>query len=126
MGMSDTKTLRFSFGRLHCGSVRHFLQTTQMKWPDIRFIESDGWIERDFAVFGPTEKVNAIERSIDDWCARMLAAERVRAVEEQKREEARKVRQEEFNKTLFAVFLVLAVFGIFAAIINIFFTPPLT
>ena len=87
MSMSETDTLRFSFGRLHWREVRHFLQTAQLEWPDIQFVESDGWLARDFAVFGPTEKVEAIRRSVGTYCDRLDEAKRKRAIKQKKQEE---------------------------------------
>lgn len=98
MSVSETETLRFSFGRIHWRAVRHFLQTTQLEWPDIRFVESDGWLARDFAVFGPTEKVEAIRRSIETYCDRLDAAERKRAIQEQKQDEQRRQAKEASNR----------------------------
>ena len=60
-------TMTIEVGRLLCGQVRHFLKTCRFKGIDIMFLESDGWIERDFIISGTSEDLKVVKRSLDVW-----------------------------------------------------------
>ncbi len=34
---------------------------------DIMFMESDGWIERDFVISGSDNDINIVRASLDNW-----------------------------------------------------------
>ncbi len=61
------KTIEFTAGRLICGHVRNFLKKCQFKGMDIMFMESDGWIERDFVISGSDNDINIVRASLDNW-----------------------------------------------------------
>ena len=60
-------TLTFTVGRMLCGSVRDFLKETQFKGAAIDWIESSGWLERQFVIRGDFETLHKIRTQILQW-----------------------------------------------------------
>lgn len=60
-------TLKIRAGRLFCGTLRDFLSECKFNGIDIRWIESSGWLERDFIIKGNSEVVLRIKQSLDKW-----------------------------------------------------------
>lgn len=60
-------TIKFSAGRLLWGSIRDFLRECQFKGLEIEWIESSGFIERDFIIKGPSDTLITIKMALDKW-----------------------------------------------------------
>ena len=60
-------TLKFTVGRLLCGQVRDFLKECEFRGLGIRWIESSGWIEREFVIRGEPEALRKIHRAFQKW-----------------------------------------------------------
>ena len=60
-------TIDLKVGRLYWGKVRSFLNECKFKGMDIDFIESDGWLQRDFIVKGSDHDMSVIKSSFDNW-----------------------------------------------------------
>lgn len=61
------RTIEIKVGRLLCSPVRNFLKKCQFKGRDIKFMESDGWIERDFIISGNDVDIGVVKDSLDNW-----------------------------------------------------------
>ena len=61
------KTIEFTAGRLLCSHVRNFLKKCQFKGMSITFMESDGWIERDFVISGNDDDMVFVKDSLNKW-----------------------------------------------------------
>lgn len=66
---------KLTAGRLLCGEVRDYLTEAKFKGADIEWIESKGWIERDFVVKGNDNHVKQIGMALNAWAARLREAE---------------------------------------------------
>jgi hypothetical protein len=60
-------TFTFTAGRFLHGKVREFLNHCKFKGMDIDYLESSGFIERDFTIKGSDEDVAYIRASIGWW-----------------------------------------------------------
>lgn len=60
-------TLTYTVGRLVCSKFRNFLDQCKFKGMDIEYIESSGWIERDFMIKGSDQDVLIIKSSLDEF-----------------------------------------------------------
>jgi len=63
--------LNFTCGRLLCGYVREYLEKVSFRCPEVRWRESSGWIERDFQIIGPEDKVRIVFSNLKNWSERM-------------------------------------------------------
>lgn len=59
-------TLTFEVGRLLCGRVRDFLKQCQFRGMGIEWLESSGFIEREFTVKGKKEDLLRIKTSLEE------------------------------------------------------------
>jgi len=59
--------ITFTAGRMLCGQVRDFLNQCKFKGMDIEFIESSGWITRDFTIKGSNKDVLTIHASLKNF-----------------------------------------------------------
>lgn len=60
-------SMNFTAGRLLCGEVRSFLDKCKFKGMDIEYLESSGWLERDFTIKGSDNDILAIHKSLKKW-----------------------------------------------------------
>lgn len=58
-------------GRLHCGALRRYLQRAAFLHPEVSWLESAGWLEREFTVKGPAILIAAINTDIHRWAQAM-------------------------------------------------------
>jgi len=54
-------------GRLLCGTVRGYLDKCKFKGMDVDYIESGGWIEREFVIKGSNEDIIKIHAALKAW-----------------------------------------------------------
>lgn len=59
--------MTFTAGRMLCGNIRDFLDQCKFKGMDIDYIESSGWIERDFTIKGSNDDVLKVHASLESW-----------------------------------------------------------
>jgi len=59
--------MTFTAGRMLCGKVRDFLNQCKFKGMDIDYIESSGWIERDFTIKGADKDILTVATSLENW-----------------------------------------------------------
>lgn len=60
-------SLQFTTGRLNCSTVRNFLDQQKFKGMNINYLESSGWIQRDFTVTGHDVDLECIMESLVEW-----------------------------------------------------------
>jgi len=60
-------TIELTAGRMLCGKIRNFLNRCKFEGMNIEFIESSGWITRDFVIKGDAADMNTIKGSLDIW-----------------------------------------------------------
>jgi hypothetical protein len=72
-------TLRFTVGRLLCGPVRDYLKSQEFIDPEVKFLESSGWIERQFTVRGPLTRLTKIRDAINLWSAELDAEDKAQS-----------------------------------------------
>lgn len=60
-------TLTFTAGRLLCRHVRDILSQYQVMGANIKWVESSGWIERDFLIRGDDDSVLKIKQVLEKW-----------------------------------------------------------
>jgi hypothetical protein len=60
-------SMRFTAGRLLCGKVRDYLKGCKFRGMDIDFMESSGWVERDFLIKGSDEAIFEVRASLMRW-----------------------------------------------------------
>lgn len=65
------KKLYFTAGRLMCRQIREYLQQ-ECFGTSTQFLESSGWIVRDFVVAGEDEHIEKISLKISDWYQHMI------------------------------------------------------
>ena len=59
--------MKFTAGRMLCGKVRSFLEQCKFKGMDIEYIESSGWVTRDFTIKGSDNDILTVHRSLAEW-----------------------------------------------------------
>jgi len=59
--------LTFTAGRLACGQVRDFLDSCKFKGMSIDYIESRGWVQRDFTIKGSDKDILTVHASLKSW-----------------------------------------------------------
>ena len=64
-------SMTFTAGRMLCGKVRDFLDQCKFKGMDIDYIESSGWIQREFTIKGSNDDVRTIHASLKNWSDRI-------------------------------------------------------
>ncbi len=64
-------SVNLTVGRMLCGQVRDFLESCKFKGMDIEYLESSGWLERDFTVKGSNDDIIAVHQSFKDWMKRL-------------------------------------------------------
>ena len=65
------KTITFTAGRLVCRHVRYFLEKCQFKGMDVTYMESSGWIEREFTIKGPDNDINHISQALSAYAKQL-------------------------------------------------------
>jgi hypothetical protein len=60
-------TLKFTAGLLLYRPVRDFLRECEFKGMGIKWIESSGWIERDFTIKGSPDALMTVKLALDKW-----------------------------------------------------------
>ena len=63
--------LTFTVGRLLCGAVRRSLEKIAFRNPNVRWRESNGWIDREFQVFGPADDLLRLKEVYENWYNRL-------------------------------------------------------
>jgi hypothetical protein len=63
--------LNFTCGRLLCGAVRKYLRKVSFRYPEVRWMESSGWIKRDFQIIGSEDKVRNVYTDLKSWSKRL-------------------------------------------------------
>ena len=58
-------------GRLHWGSFRSYLKKLQFMRYNVEWIESPGWIEREFTIRGDRRAIQQVVADIKRWVAEM-------------------------------------------------------
>lgn len=71
--------ISFSVGRIYCRSIRDYLEDCKFRGMRIEYLESSGWIVRDFTIKGDTKDIEIIQRTIELW-----AEEIERSIDERK------------------------------------------
>ncbi len=66
-------SLEFTIGRLNAGRIRDYLDGEVFKNPEIRYIESTGWLDRKFTIVAASQEIDRMRRDIDAWSARNRA-----------------------------------------------------
>lgn len=64
-------SITFTLGRLHWGSFRFYLKRLQFIGGDVQWIESPGWIEREFTVRGDQSAISQVSRDVRRWVGDM-------------------------------------------------------
>jgi hypothetical protein len=59
--------MTITVGRMLCGKVRLFLDQCKFKGMDVDYLESSGWVERDFTIKGSDKDVLSVHASLKDW-----------------------------------------------------------
>ena len=59
--------IKLTVGRLLCGEVRYFLDSCKFKGMDIEYLESSGWVQREFIVKGSDQAILSINSSLVKW-----------------------------------------------------------
>ena len=59
--------MTITLGRMLCGKARNFLDSEKFKGRNIEYLESKGFIERDFTIVGSNEDILYIEKCFDNW-----------------------------------------------------------
>ena len=57
----------FTIGRMLCRQVRDFLDKCKFRGLDIEYIESSGWIDREFTIKGSANDIAHINQSLANW-----------------------------------------------------------
>lgn len=65
----------FTAGRILCGRVRDFLNQMQFIGYNITFLESSGWIEREFLIRGDEAAISFAKTTLAHW-ARSLESDK--------------------------------------------------
>lgn len=65
--MEPKKIITCTVGRLVCGYFRDFLKKAQFYGYKFEFIESSGFIERDFIIQGHPDDIKKLSIQIDKW-----------------------------------------------------------
>lgn len=65
------RSFSIEVGRLLCGKVRDYLNAAKFKGAKIEWLESSGFLEREFTIKGDSGDVKAIERDFDEWFRRV-------------------------------------------------------
>ncbi len=60
-------SIEITVGRLLCGKVRRFLDKCIFKGSDIAYIESSGFIQRDFTVKGSDADIIMVRDSLNEF-----------------------------------------------------------
>lgn len=63
----EQTTIEFTVGRLACGPIHRFLEKCKFKGLKIEFMESSGFLQRNFIVKGDAYTLNSIAHSIKEW-----------------------------------------------------------
>ncbi len=65
--------LRYTVGLGLWRQMRHFLKSCQFRDVPITWIESPGWLEREFTIKGDPPILRVIQRDLDGWVAQLNA-----------------------------------------------------
>lgn len=65
--MSELSSFSLKVGRLLCGKVRDFLNQMQFVGYHITYLESSGWIEREFLIRGEEDAVEFARTTLTHW-----------------------------------------------------------
>ena len=65
------KTITFVAGRLLCGQIRSYLQKRQFCGAKIEWFEGSGLVQRDWAVKGDEQDIDAVEKDIREYFNRL-------------------------------------------------------
>ena len=60
-------TINVTVGRFICGQLRDHLNQCKFNGYNIDFIESSGWIERDFVIKGDLDDIKRLKFQLDSW-----------------------------------------------------------
>ena len=60
-------SINITVGRMLCGQVRNFLNKCKFQGMDIEYLESSGWVQRDFTIKGPVNDVTTVQKSLEAW-----------------------------------------------------------
>jgi len=58
---------QLTVGRLLCGRLRDYLEARKLVYPDLRFHEGRGWIERQFTIAGTPNTIREVVEDISVW-----------------------------------------------------------
>ena len=61
-------TFRMTVGRLLCGRLRDYLDGCKFRGADISYLESSGWVEREFIIKGDDNHMITVRASLIAWC----------------------------------------------------------
>ncbi len=59
--------MTITLGRMLCGNARNFLDSEKFKGRNIEYLESKGFIERDFTIKGSNEDILYIKKCFHNW-----------------------------------------------------------
>ena len=59
--------MTITLGRLLCSGARRFLDSEKIKGRDIEYLESGGFLERDFTIKGSDEDILYVKKCFDNW-----------------------------------------------------------
>jgi len=60
-------SISITVGRMLCGQLRDHLNQCKFKGYNIDFIESSGWIQRDFVIKGDLHDIKKLKFQLDSW-----------------------------------------------------------
>ncbi len=59
--------MTFTAGRFLCGKIRSFLDSCKFKGMEIDYIESSGFLQREFTIKGVDRDMLEISKSLHNW-----------------------------------------------------------